>query len=61
MRGPPILIALFTALFIWALLLLFIVFDTPQRPAAARITPSPSYWHYIDWVDPREDTAHYNP
>ena len=32
-----------------------------SRPAAP-VTPveeSPSYWHYLDSVSPREDTAHY--
>ena len=49
------------ALVLWAALMAFMLYDTPRRPEAARVTPSPSYWHYLDWVDPREETAHYNP
>ena len=30
--------------------------DRDLEPAP---TVSPSYWHYMDAVEPREDTAHY--
>lgn len=30
-----------------------------MKPKAGPAEVSPSYWHYLDSVAPREDTAHY--
>lgn len=30
-----------------------------REPRAEPVEVSPSYWHYLDSVAPREDTAHY--
>ena len=60
MKDPPWAIAAAIALAAWMILTAFMLFDTPRRiREAARVTPSPSYWHWLDWKDPREDTAHY--
>lgn len=42
----------------------FILWDTPremQQATQPRVTESPSYWHYLDSIDPKEDTAHIIP
>lgn len=31
----------------------------PEPPAGPAPTVSPSYWHWLDELAPREDTAHY--
>ena len=46
-------------LVIWAGLVAFILRDTPMLVRAARAAVSPSWWHYLDEIEPREDTAHY--
>ena len=58
MRGPPYLLEAIVTLIIWVLLMAFIIHDTPRIADAARVTPSPSYWHILDELDPREDTLH---
>lgn len=59
MRSGPGLVEVLLVLAIWALLVAFLIYDTPKIIESARITPSPSYWHYLDTVDPKEDTVHY--
>ena len=54
MRGK--LLEALLVLFIWVLLIVFIIYDTPKY---TRISVSPSYWHWLDEHYPREDTAHY--
>lgn len=59
MRGHrPSLIEVLLVLIIWAGLVAFIIRDTPMIVRAARVAVSPSYWHYLDSVIMREDTAH---
>lgn len=51
-------------LFVGALFEAFILWDTPRETPQAtqlRVTESPSYWHYLDSIDPKEDTAHIIP
>lgn len=50
----PFLIILAAWLLLLFALLAFCISYTPKKP-----TPSPSYWHWLDSVDPREDTMHY--
>jgi hypothetical protein len=58
MRRPPYLLEALIVLVIWAGIVAFIIRDTPMIVQTARAV-SPSWWHYLDTIDPREDTAHY--
>lgn len=57
MRRPYLMEALLV-LIIWALLLAFVLYDTPIIAEAAKVTPSPYYWRWLDDTAPREDTMH---
>ena len=54
MRGWIIVLCLAAAACV-ALAVVYV--SCPQ--AGPSVTPSPSYWHWLDTVDPREDTAIY--
>lgn len=59
MGRPPYLIEALLVGVIWAGLAAFLLYDTPRIIDAAQVTASPSFWHYLDAIAPREDTAHY--